>query len=303
MSHDHSHSGPHAHHHHAGDNIKLAFFLNLGFAILEIIGGLWTNSLAILSDALHDFGDSMSLGLAWYLERYSKRSEDAKFTYGYRRFSLLGAFINTVILLAGSLYMIGEAVPRLLNPEETNAQGMLLLAIVGIVANGFGALRLREENSLHARVVAWHLIEDVLGWAAVLAASIVMMFTNLPILDPILSILISVYILYNVARNLRKTVALFLQAVPDELDTRGIQKAVEALPGVQATHHMHAWSLEGENHVLTMHVMVAEDTPRHEVRALRERIRALLHDKHLLHTTIEIEYGPDDCMLAEAHAH
>ncbi|MCW5877150.1 MAG: cation transporter [Anaerolineales bacterium] len=295
MSHDHSHG--HSHAHHGSENIQLAFFLNLGFAILEIIGGLWTNSLAILSDALHDFGDSLSLGMAWYLERYSHKGEDATYTYGYRRFSLLGAFLNTVILLAGSLYMISQAVPRLLRPEASDAQGMLLLALVGVAVNGYGALRLRGERSMHAKVVAWHLIEDVLGWLAVLVASVVMMFTDLYILDPILSVLISLYILYNVVRNLRKTVALFLQAVPQELDLRAIRAQIEGLPGVQSTHHMHAWSLEGENHVLTMHVMVAEDAAQSEVMALRGRIRELLRDRHLLHTTIEIEYGPDDCML------
>lgn len=242
--------------------------------------------------------------MAWYLDRYSRRSEDAKYTYGYRRFSLLGALLNTVILLAGSIYVISEAVPRLLSPERANAQGMLLLAVVGVAINGYSALRMRQENSMHAQILTWHLMEDLLGWLAILVVSIVMLFADIPILDPVLSVLIAAYILYNVLRNLRKTLALFLQAVPEELNADQIRKEIEALPGVKATHHLHAWSLEGESHVLTLHVMVDEATEREEVVALRRKIRELLRGRELAHTTIEIEYGSNDCMqIQPAHEH
>ncbi len=299
-SHDHSHH----HHHGASQNIRTAFLLNLGFAVAEIIGGLLTNSLAILTDALHDFGDAMSLGMGWYLEKYSRKSEDAQYTYGYRRFSLLSALINTIILVVGSTLILFQAVPRLMNPEETHAPGMALMAVLGIGINGLAALRLKNEESMNARVISWHLIEDVLGWAAVLIASVVMVLVDAPILDPILSILISAYILYNVLRNMRKTVKLFLQAVPEQIDLDEISRQVEALPGVLSTHHVHAWSLEGESHVLTLHVMVEEKTERGAVIALRNQIRELLKNRNLVHTTIEIEYGLNDCMNAEeAHAH
>lgn len=294
--HDHN-DHPHSHLHGTSQNIRTAFFLNLGFALLEIVGGLWTNSLAILSDALHDFGDSLSLGVAWYLERYSHKSQDKTFTYGYRRFSLLGALINTIVLLAGSLYIITQAIPRLMNPQHSNAQGMALFALVGIGINGLAALRLRSEKSMNARIVAWHLLEDVLGWVAVLIVSIVMLFSDIHILDPILSILIAAYILYNVLRNLGKTLNLFLQAVPAQVDLAALGKQIESISGVVSTHHMHAWSLEGESHVLTLHVMVAEDAPREYVIELRRQIRELLKGRDLAYTTIEIEYGPDDCMM------
>ncbi|MDX5419986.1 MAG: cation diffusion facilitator family transporter, partial [Hymenobacteraceae bacterium] len=137
MPHSHTHKNEshghgHSHHHHAGDNIKVAFFLNLSFTIIELIGGLWINSVAILSDALHDLGDSLSLGLAWYFEKLSKRGSDAKFTFGYKRFSLLGAIINSVILLVGSIIILSEAIPRLWNPEPVDAAGMIGFAILGI---------------------------------------------------------------------------------------------------------------------------------------------------------------------------
>lgn len=303
MTHQH-HDHSHHHHHGSTQNIRTAFLLNLGFAVAEIIGGLLTNSLAILTDALHDFGDAMSLGMGWYLEKYSRKEEDAQYTYGYRRFSLLSALINTIILVVGSTLILFQAVPRLMNPEETHAPGMALMAVLGIAINGMAALRLKNEESMNARVISWHLIEDVLGWAAVLIASIVMMLVDAPILDPILSILISLYILYNVVRNLGKTVKLFLQAVPEQINLDEISKQVQALPGVLSTHHLHAWSLEGESHVLTLHVMVEEKTERRAVIGLRNQIRELLKNRNLVHTTIEIEYGPNDCMNAvEAHAH
>ncbi len=161
MAHDHSHAGHH--HHHAGNNIKVAFFLNLGFTILELIGGVWINSVAIMSDALHDLGDSLSLGLAWYFEKLSKKGSDQHFSYGYKRFSLLGAVINSVILLVGSFIILSEAIPRLWNPEEVNAPGMIGFALLGILVNGAAVLRLKQGSSVNERVIRLHLHEDVLG--------------------------------------------------------------------------------------------------------------------------------------------
>ena len=292
--HDHSHD-----HSHTGKNIRTAFFLNLSFTILEIIGGFWTNSLAILSDALHDLGDSVSLGIAWYLERYSTKGEDQKYSYGYRRFSLVGALVNTIILLVGSLVILTQAIPRLLDPQHSNAQGMAILALIGIAVNGLAVIRLRDEKSENAKIVAWHLLEDVLGWVAVLVVSIVLFFTDIHILDPILSILIAIYILTNVIKNLRRTLALFLQAVPQEIDLRNIKTQIESLGLVRSTHHIHAWSLEGENHVLSMHIVVPEDSLQESVIDLRKSVRALLKSHDLSHVTIEIEYGENDCMLSE----
>lgn len=197
----HHHHGHHHHHHHSTGNIKVAFFLNLGFAIIEIIGGLFTNSLAILSDALHDLGDSLSLGLAWYFQKYSEKERDQKYTYGYQRFSLLGAYINTIILIIGSIFIIQKSVTRILHPEEVEALGMILLAILGILVNAAAVLKLQKGTSLNEKVVTLHLMEDILGWVVVLLGSILMYFIYLPIIDPILSLGISIYILYNAFKN------------------------------------------------------------------------------------------------------
>jgi cobalt-zinc-cadmium efflux system protein len=294
----------HAHHHDElssdSKSIRLAFVLNLSFALIEIVGGIWTNSLAILSDALHDFGDSLSIGISWFLDRYSHKKEDRSYTYGYRRFSLLAALINTIVLLVGAFIILSQAIPRLMEPQHSNAQGMVVLALVGILVNGVAVLRLKEGRSMNMRVLTWHLLEDVLGWVAVLVVSVIMLFADIHILDPILSILVIIYVLVNVVRNLKKTLAIFLQGTPEGIDLAVIQKHVESLPEVRSTHHLHAWSLEGENHVLTLHVVVDEGVERKEVIELRAKIRGVLASIGLKHSTIEIEYGENDCMLSSA---
>jgi cobalt-zinc-cadmium efflux system protein len=280
-------------------NIKTAFFLNLGFTILEIFGGLWTNSLAILSDAVHDLGDSLSLGLAWFLGHYAQRERDRRFSYGYRRFSLLGALVNTLVLLAGSLFVLSQAVPRLMNPQHYNAQGMLIFAVVGILVNGAAVFRLRGSQSMNARVVTWHLLEDVLGWIAVLIVAIVLLFADIHVLDPILSILITLYVLYNVLRNMRETLSLFLQGIPQNLDLGEIENKIANVDHVTSTHHTHLWSLDGEHHVLTTHVVVSGSLSRKQAMQVKQEIKQALKPYKLSHLTVEIDYGDSDCGMGE----
>jgi cobalt-zinc-cadmium efflux system protein len=288
----------HQHQHDKGSGqIKVAFFLNLGFTILEIIGGLLTNSVAILSDALHDLGDSFSLGMAWFLERFSNRKADEKFSYGYRRFSLLAALINTVVLILGSAFILTEAIPRLFAPEHSNAQGMILFAIGGIAVNGFAAFRLNQGSSLSSKVVMWHLLEDVLGWTAVLIVGIVLMFKDIHVLDPLLSILVTIYVLYNVVKNLKKTLILFLQGVPDSVSIQALEKKFSAFDGVTSVHHTHVWSLDGEHHVLTTHLVVAQDVDRNQILSIKKLVAAATEDLHLEHSTIEIEYENEFCSM------
>jgi cobalt-zinc-cadmium efflux system protein len=295
MTHSHNHTHTHAH----TENIRVAFLLNLGFTLFEVIGGLYTNSLAILSDALHDLGDSFSLGIAWYLERHSHKESDHRYSYGYRRFSLLAALINTVILIAGSIYILSEAVPRLLHPEQSNAGGMIFLAVIGIAVNGAAALRVRGEGSLNAQVISWHLLEDVLGWAAVLIVSIGLLITEIHILDPILSILINLYVLYNVVGKLRKTVSLFLQAVPDSLEIPEIEHHLSSIPQVLSVHHTHIWSLDGENHVLTTHLVVDPQADKDSLVRIKRDVREITKKMSLAHSTIELELG-EDCSLDDS---
>ncbi len=281
-------------------NLRVAFFLNLGFALAEVVGGLYTNSIAILSDAVHDLGDSISLGMAWYLENLADRGRDGRYTYGYRRFSLLGALLTTSILLIGSILILIEALPRLVSPQPTNAAGMVIFAIVGILVNGGAALRLRHDATMNARAVAWHLFEDVLGWVAVLVVSIVLLFRPIYILDAILSIGITLYIGWNVIANLRKILALFLQGVPENIDIDKIDEQLRMITDVQSTHHTHIWSLDGEHHVLTTHVVVDEKLPKEAILCVRRDLQDLLNNLAFSHSTIEIEFGDGDCGMAPA---
>ena len=278
-------------------NIRLAFFLNFGFAIAEIIGGLLTNSVAILADALHDFGDSITLALSWQLEKVSEKGEDMRYSYGYKRFSLLGALIGALVLIGGAAVVVTEAVRRLRQPQAPNAQGMLAFALAGILINGYAAMRAGEGKNMNSKVISWHLMEDAFGWAAVLAVSIVLMFSDFYFLDPLLSILVTGYVLINVLRNLRRTVTLFLQGVPESLDLEAIEKEISELKMVAGVHHTHAWSLDGEQHVLTTHVIMCPEAQAHDVSAVKDKMRDLKNRFGLVHTTVEIEHSEEDCSM------
>jgi cobalt-zinc-cadmium efflux system protein len=289
----------HHHHHHAAGNIKIVFFLNLSFTLLEIVGGLWTNSIAILSDALHDLGDSVALGLSWYLANVSQKKRDDKFSYGYKRFSLLGALISSLILLVGSTIILFEAIPRLFHPENVHVEGMIFLAILGVAVNGAAVLRLRSGSTQNERVVMLHLLEDALGWIAVLIVAVVMLFVNLPVLDPILSVAITFYILWNVFKNLRETVNVFLQSIPSNMDTAQLETIlIEKLP-IISIHDWHLWTMDGEYHVLSFHVVVADKLPSDEIVRLKKQIRDTLKQHNIQHTTIEIEYENEFCGLVD----
>ena len=296
-------SSHHHHHHTTTGNIGAAFLLYLGFAIFELIGGLLTNSVAVLSDALHDLGDSLSLGAAWILNRYADRSADGRFSYGYRRFSLLGALLNSIILVGGSLFILSEALQRLQNPESFSEGGLILIAIVGIAINGIAALRLREGGTLNARVLSWHLIEDVLGWAAVLLMGVISLFVDMPILDPLLSIGITLFVLFNAIRNVWATVRLFLQAVPADIDLAQIEKNLCAVEGVRSIHNLRVWSLDGEHHVLSAHLVVDPSADAPTLQRIKAESRAALSDLHLDDSAIQLDFGEGDCADKEHHHH
>jgi cobalt-zinc-cadmium efflux system protein len=299
MAHDHSH-----HHHTIGENEKptnivIAFWLNTLFALIEIIGGLYTNSMAILSDAVHDLGDSLSLGFAYYFHKKSKQKSDATYSYGYRRFSLLGAIINAVILTVSSVFIIYESVQRLWNPEQPDAGGMIVLAILGVLINGLAMIRLQKGNSINEKVVSLHFLEDVLGWVAVLIGSIVMWFTAVPILDPILSLLISAYILFNIYKNLKATLRILLQGKPETFDENDLRKKITAVPGVRDMHDLHFWTMDGRYHVVTMHIVVDSGKSLTEIEKIKSEVKHCLLHLDVQHTTIEVESENERCAIKE----
>lgn len=300
MPHDHHHSHIHDATGSGSKNIALAFFLNLFFCVIELVGGLLTNSVAILSDALHDLGDSVSLGMAWYFQKVSNRKPDEKYTYGYKRFSILSALLNSLILLSGSAIVLYESINRLFEPVQSDAKGMLLLAVLGVMVNGFAALRLRKGGSLNERVVSLHLLEDVLGWVAVLIASIVMIFTDWSILDPILSIGISCFMLYNVYQNLRKAFRVILQGKPDEVDETDLRESLLSLSPVLDLHDLHIWTMDSEYLVLTVHLVLPDSVTENERQALRAAAHKVLKSKGIEHATIEMESTSENCEWCES---
>jgi cobalt-zinc-cadmium efflux system protein len=291
-SHDHSHQG-------SGDNaskrIGWAFFLNVVFTIIEFIGGWLTNSTAIMADAVHDLGDSLSIGTAWILNKLSDKEANNTFSYGYKRFSLLGALINGLVLTVGSVWILFEAIPRLAAPEMPHAEGMLLLSIFGMAVNGFAAYKLSDGDSLNERVLNWHLLEDVLGWVAVFIVSVVLMFKPWPILDPILSIGFTLFILFNVVRNLKETLLLFLQATPDSKQVEKVRSVLLSKSEVDALHHFHIWSLDGEQNVMTAHLVLTNEVTVSQIQTLKRQLQEELAVFEFVHTTIELEFADEQC--------
>ena len=285
----------HDHSHDASDRIGWAFVLNVCFTIIEFIGGWLTNSTAIMADAVHDLGDSLSIGLAWLLNKLSDRKADGVFTYGYHRFSLLGALINGFVLIAGSLWVLSEAVPRLANPTMPHAVGMFWLAILGVVVNGYAAYKLSHGKTLNERVLNWHLLEDVLGWVAVLIVAVVLLFVDWPIIDPLLSIAFTLFILINVVRNIFATVSLLMQATPDKALHDQVVREMLSMEPVSGVHHLHLWSLDGEHHVLTAHLELSRSVDAREYLELKTEVEKRLSEHDFVHTTIEFEFPEELC--------
>ena len=290
MAHDHHHS-----HDHSTGKIRIAFFINLGFSVIELIGGLYTNSVAILSDALHDLGDSMSLGVSWYFQKIARKGRDTEFSYGYRRFSVLGAVINSLVLVVGSILILTEAIPRLFDPKTPDAQGMIYLAIGGILANGLAAYKLHGGHSLNERAVYLHLLEDVLGWVATLVAALIMLYKDWPVVDSLLAIFISIFILFNVYKNLKKALKIILQGTPEEINPKRIDELLKEIPKVKSTHDCHIWSMDGQYHILSIHLVVEKYNDLAELSEIKQKAKDLLKKEHIDHATIEFETEEEDC--------
>lgn len=266
-------------------NILIAFILNISFSIFEFLGGLLTNSISILSDSIHDLGDAISIGISCFLEKKSKKKPDKKFTYGYVRYSVLGGVITTTILLVGSVLVIISAVERLFNPVDVNYDGMILFAIVGVLLNFIAAYVTKDGDSINQKSVNLHMLEDVLGWIVVLFGAIVMRFTNIKIIDPIMSIGVAIFILINSINNLRNIVDLFLEKTPKDIDIDEIKEHLKKIKNVEDVHHIHVWSIDGYNNYATMHIV----TKSKDVKTVKKLIREELEEHNICHAILETE--------------
>jgi cobalt-zinc-cadmium efflux system protein len=293
-NHDHGHSTSH-HHHSAFKDLRFAFFLNFIFTILEFIAGFYTNSMAILSDAVHDLGDTIAIGASLGLEKYSVKGRDGLFSYGYRRFSPFAALLNCVILLSGSIIIIINTIPRFWENQVIKLEYVVPVAILGVVFNGLGVFRLKKSPSLNNRAVMLHLMEDLLGWVAVLIGGVMMYFTGWTIIDSILSLLISTYILWNAFKNLKSVFTIFMQAVPRNVDFDQIKNSISEINNVVDVHDLHSWSLDGQYHVMTIHITVQSNISNLEIIEIKRLSTAIIRKYGVEHPTIAIDFEGEDC--------
>lgn len=271
-------------------NILIAFLLNLLFSILEFIGGLFTNSVAIISDSIHDMGDAMSIGISYFLEKKSKRKPDNNYTYGYIRYSVLGGLITTLILLIGSVFVIYSSINRIINPVDINYNGMIILAVLGVVINFAAAYFTKEGDSINQKSVNLHMIEDVLGWVVVLFGAIIMRFTNISIIDSIMSIAVALFIFISAIKNFKSILDLFLEKTPSNISLDDIKKHLSDIKGIIDIHHIHIWSIDGYNNYATMHVVTDNKN-----KLIKEEIRHELFEHGISHVTIELETTNELC--------
>ena len=271
-------------------NILIAFILNLSFSIFEFIGGIFTGSVAIISDAIHDIGDATSIGIAYLLEKKSKKKPDNKYTYGYIGYSVIGGFITTLILLLGSFAIIYNSIQRIINPTEINYNGMIVFAIIGIIVNLIASILTHKGDSLNQKAVNLHMLEDVLGWVVVLIGAIIMHYTDFYIIDSIMSIGLSIFIMISSAKNLKPIFEILLQKTPNDVDIDELISHILKINGVIDVHHVHVWSIDSNNNYATLHVTTNGNNLK-----IKNKIREELNEHNIIHVTIEIEAQDEIC--------
>lgn len=277
-------------------NILLAFILNLAFSVFEFIGGIITGSVAIMSDSIHDVGDAMSIGVSYLFEKKSKRQPDETYTYGYGRYSVLGGFVTTLVLIIGSVVVIYNAIYRFFRPVEINYNGMIIFAVVGLVINLCATWVTRGGDSINQKAVNLHMLEDVFGWVVVLIGAVLMRFTDFHYIDPIMSILVAAFILVNAIRSLKEMIDLFLEKIPNGLDVGRICEHLMEIEGVEDVHHIHIRTTDGHNNYATMHVVTDSEST-----AVKKRVRAELKELGICHSTLEIERTDEECGEKSCH--
>ncbi len=279
-------------------NILIAFILNLFFSVFEFAGGVFSGSVAIMSDAVHDLGDAASIGLSFILERKAKKQPDSRYTYGYTRYSVLGGVITTIILIVGSAFVIANAIIKIINPTKINYDGMIIFAVIGVIVNFLAAYFTHGGDSVNQRAVNLHMLEDVLGWVVVLIGAVVMRFTDFALIDPIMSIAVALFILVNATKNLKRVLDIFLEKVPDDIDINEIARHIKEIDGVLDVHHIHLRSLDGHSIYATMHIVA-----RGNFAEIKHKIKHELSHHGIAHSTLEFEDENEDCNDTECHIH
>ncbi len=281
MSHEHDYSKQ------ATKNLSFALILNLIFNIIVILGGIFTNSVAILTDAIHDLGDTLAIIIAWIMQKISQKKGNEKFTYGYKRFSVLGAVITSTIVICACTIVLYEAIERIFSPELSSPEGMIIVAILGIIFKGLSVYTLYHGKTFNERSILVHLTGDVVEWILVLILSLVLFLNNYPLLDPIASILISIWIIYNLGKNLYKSLKVILQGAPDDFNIQEFKKEIQRIDGVKGISDLHVWSMDGISHILTIKIMVSRETDLLTLSHIKYHINEIAIKYEIYDSTVE----------------
>ena len=270
-------------------NMTIAFLLNFSFAIIEFIFGLLFHSSAILADAVHDSGDAMAIGLSTLFEKISTKKEDREYTLGYKRYSLLGALLTSVILLVGSILVIVENVPKLFAPEKVNYDGMLILGIVAIVVNTAASRVVSHGHSHNESILSLHFLEDILGWVAVIVVSLILRFTDWYFLDPLLSLVIAGFILSKALPKFWENIQIFLDHVPSDVDLSQLYQEIAALENVRAITQLNVWTTDGLEKFAMLHICL--ENPN-----LLAETQVVLRQKLLAHGIAKVTIQTDESL-------
>jgi cobalt-zinc-cadmium efflux system protein len=276
--------------HKATVHLSFALVLNLIFNVIVIVGGLLTNSIAILADAVHDVGDTLAIFIAWFLQKFSEKGRDSDFTYGYKRFSVLGAAITSTIVICACFVVLWEAINRFFQPVTPSSTGMLLVAILGVILKGLSIYSLYGGKTFNERSIYVHLFGDVIEWIVVLILSIVLIFVNIPILDPLASIAISLWIIYNLGTNLYRSLKVLVQRVPDKFDIESFKNQVLDINGVTNIQDLHVWSLDGLSNVISIKINVSNDNNLENLNHIKSEINWIAKEFNVIDSTIEIKF-------------
>ena len=266
--------------------VWVAFFLNLTYAIVEFIAAGVFGSSAVLADSVHDLGDAIAIGISAFLETISNREEDNQYTLGYKRFSLLGALVTAIILMTGSVLVILENVTKILNPQPVNDEGILWLGMIAITINVLASLVVSKGKTKNESILSLHFLEDTLGWVAVILMAIVLRFTDWYILDPLLSLVISFFILSKALPRFWSTLKIFLDAVPEGVETGDLEKDLEALNNVKSVNQISIWSMDGLENNAIIHLCL-EDWE--QMTETKNQVRQLLEERGVQNITIEVD--------------
>ena len=288
--------------------VWVAFFLNLSYAIVEFIAGGIFGSSAVLADSVHDLGDAIAIGISALLETISNREEDRQYTLGYKRFSLLGAMLTAVILMIGSVLVILENITKIVHPQPVNEEGILWLGIIAVVINVLASLVVRKGKTKNESILSLHFLEDTLSWLAVILMAIILRFTDWYILDSLLSLVISIFILTKVLPRFWSALKIFLEAVPEGLETGDLEKDLEALTNVKSVNQLSIWSMDGLENNAIIHLCL-EDWEK--IMETKEAVRQFLEERGMQNITIEVDTSQSDhaqhkrkvIALEQSHGH